>query len=180
MDLQSDAPSTDCSSSTPATDSLSFSSRSPQSSNTSSIPPRADEWDRTLRHIGLKEFRKALGQAARAVYPNDTGSKYSKVYVLLITWETEDPKLPVRREVVALHELFENVYHYDVEEFRIPDSASHAAVSEKINSFVKINGDSSDDLKIVYYAGHSMLSTNKELIWCTYVFLSLSRYACHI
>jgi len=158
MEYQSDAANTGCSSSTPAAETPSFSSRSPQSSHTSSLPPRADEWDRTLRHISLKEFGRALDQEARAVYPNSAGSKYSNVHVLLISWETEDPKLPVRREIVALHELFDHVYHYAVEEFRIPDSASHAAVSEKINAFVKLNDDSSDDLKIVYYAGHSMLS----------------------
>jgi hypothetical protein len=123
----------------------------------------------------LSDFGKALENAARAIYPNKTGSKYSRVYVLLISWQTEDPKLPVGREIKALHEVFEDVYHYDVEEFRIPDSASHAAVSEKINSFVKVNDDSSNDLKIVYYAGHSLLSRNKELVWSTYE-LSLCRY----
>ncbi len=63
--------------------------------------------------------------------------------------------------------MLENVYNYDVEEFRIPDSESHAEVSEKINSFVKVGGNSNNDLKIVYYAGHSRLSRTKELVWST-------------
>jgi hypothetical protein len=118
----------------------------------------------------MGEFGKALQNAARSIYPNDQGSKYSQVYVLLICWQTEDPKLPVSREVKALRRVFEDIYFYVVEEFRIPDSGSHAAVSEKINAFVKVNDDKSDDLKIVYYAGHSILSRNKELVWSTYAF----------
>lgn len=93
--------------------------------------------------------------------------------MLLISWQTEDPKLPVGREIGALREVLEDIYHYDVEEFHIPDSASHAAVSEKINVFVKVNNDNSSDLKIVYYAGHSLLSRNKELIWSTYALISI-------
>jgi hypothetical protein len=146
--------------------SSSFNSRSPHSS-TSSVPPRAEDWDRTLRHIGLEDFGKALENATKAVYPNGKASRYSRVYVLLIRWETQDPQLPVECEIHGLRNVLENVYNYDVEEFRIPDSESHAEVSEKINSFVKVGGNSSNDLKIVYYAGHSRLSRTKELVWST-------------
>jgi hypothetical protein len=85
--------------------------------------------------------------------------------VLLICWKTQDPKLPVEREIRELRRVFEEVYRYNTEEFEIPDSESHAAVSEKINSFVKVDSNSSGDLKIVYYAGHSRLSRTKELLW---------------
>ena len=144
-----------------------FDARSTDSSATSSLPPRPEEWERTVRHIGLEEFGKSLQNAARAIYPNDRRSKYTGVYVLLISWQTQDPKLPVEREINALREVLGDIYHYDIEEFRIPDIASHAAVSEKINDFVKVNNDSSGDLKILYYAGHSRLSRNKELVWST-------------
>ena len=89
------------------------------------------------------------------------------MYVLLIRWKTQDPNLPVERELIELRQVFEEIYHYDIEEFWIPDSDSHGAVSEKINAFVKVNDNSSDDLKIVYYAGHSRLSRTKELLWST-------------
>jgi hypothetical protein len=131
------------------------------------VPPRTEEWDRTLRHVDLEEFGKSLEKAAEAVFPNDQKSRYSKVYVLLIRWKTEDPKLPVEREIIELRQVFEGIYHYKIDEFWIPDSDSHGAVSEKINAFVKVNDNSSDDLKIVYYAGHSRLSRTKELLWST-------------
>jgi hypothetical protein len=133
----------------------------------SRVPPRAEDWDRTLRHIGLEDFGKALASAAKAIYPNSKISRYSRAYVLLISWETQDPKLPVECEIRGLGSIFENVYGYTVEEFRIPDSESHAQVSEKINSFVKVGGNSRSDLKIVYYAGHSRLSRTRELVWST-------------
>lgn len=146
-----------------------FESRSPQSSTTSGIPPRAEEWDRTLWHTDLTEFGRALGLAARTVFPNSEKSRYSRIYVLLICWQTQDPKLPVEEEIEKLREVFEHVYHFEVEQFRIPNSDSHGEVSEKINAFVKVNKNNSDDLKIVYYAGHSRLSRTKELVWSTYV-----------
>ncbi|PVH78147.1 hypothetical protein DL98DRAFT_390647, partial [Cadophora sp. DSE1049] len=128
-------------------------------------PPPADDLDRTLRHIGMQDFGKGLDIAARAMFPNDTASRYDRVYVLLITWKTQDPNLPVAVEICRLRSVFKDVYNYDVEEFEIPDDDSHAEMSEKTNAFVKLNKNSRDDLKIVYYAGHGRLSPTKELIW---------------
>ena len=130
-------------------------------------PPRAEEWDRTLRHTALKDFGKALENAAKTIYPNENKSRYSNVYVLLISWHTQDPKLPVEIEISCLRNVLEEVYHFEVEEFRISDEDSHGEVNEKINAFVKVNKNSSEDLKIVYYAGHSRLSRTKELLWTT-------------
>jgi hypothetical protein len=144
-----------------------FDSRSPQSSATTSLPPRGEELDRSLRHIGLRDFATELDHAAKAVFPNNKKSRYSGVHVLLISWETQDPRLPVQKEISILHELLDGTYHYDVQEFQIPDQESHAEVSKKINSFVEVGNNSCNDLKIVYYAGHSRLSATKELAWYT-------------
>jgi hypothetical protein len=120
-----------------------------------------------LRHIGLRDFETELDSVAKAVFPNNKKSRYSRSHVLLISWETQDPKLPVQREVTNLHEVLDGIYHYDVEEFQIPDHASHSEVSKKINAFVEVGNNSCNDLKIVYYAGHSRLSRSKELVWYT-------------
>ncbi|KAG4431288.1 hypothetical protein IFR05_013232 [Cadophora sp. M221] len=144
-----------------------LSSTSPQSSAPTSVIPRAEEIDRTLHHIGLKDFATALNKAAVTVFPNDKKSRYSEVYVLLISWQTRDPNLPVEQEISALRNVLEGYYHYDIEEFQIPDIDSHAEVSEKVNNFVKVGDNSSSHLKIVYYAGHSRLSRSRELLWST-------------
>ena len=143
----------------------SFYDRSPRSTNTSITPPRADEIDRWQRHTTLDRFRQDLQHAADSVFPNNTQSRYANVYVLMIRWEEEDPNLPVSLELDELRLIFEDTYRYEVEVFLIPNKRSHAKVSKRINDFIDINGDSKDDLKIVYYAGHSSLLKTKDLVW---------------
>lgn len=63
-----------------------FDSRSPSCSGTSNPPPRFEEWDRSLRHTDFVALGKALHDAARTVFPNEGKSRYSNVYVLLISW----------------------------------------------------------------------------------------------
>jgi hypothetical protein len=137
------------------------------SSNTSSIPPRSDEIDRWQRHISLQNFAKDVERAAKSVCANDTRSRYSQVHVLILKWKTEDPKLPVSCEIAELCQVLDQVFHYDIEIIEIPDQRSHAKVNDKISAFIAINDDSKDDLKIVYYAGHSRLSATKDLVWAS-------------
>ena len=151
-----------------------FSSRSPSSSNTSIIPPRGDEIDRWQRHIGMQDFAKDVQRAAESVYPNHNRSRYSNVYVLIFKWKTEDPKLPVWYEIEELRDVLDQIYGYEIEIFEIPDQKSHAKVVEKITALITINDDSKDDLKIVYYAGHSRLSDTRDLVWSRYVVYSLT------
>jgi hypothetical protein len=143
----------------------SFYDRNPPSTNTSITPPRADEIDRWQRHTTLDRFRQSLQHAANSAFPNNTQSRYANVYVLMIRWEEEDPNLPVSLELEDLRLVFEDIYHYEVEIFLIPRQRSHAKVSKRINDFIDINDDYKDDLKIVYYAGHSSLSKTKDLVW---------------
>lgn len=96
-------------------------------------------------------------------YPNETRSRYSRVYVLIFCWESEDPRLPVSHEIAELIKVLDEIYHFDIEVFRIPEKRSHARVSERVNAFVAINDDSKDDLKIVYYAGHGRSSKTRDL-----------------
>lgn len=126
--------------------------------------------DRWQRHISLQNFAKDVERAAKSVYSADNRSRYTNVYVLILKWKTEDPKLPVSYEISELRQVLEQVYHYETEIFEIPDSRSHNKVNEKISAFIGINDDSKSDLKIVYYAGHSRLSDTKDLVWASYVF----------
>jgi len=143
-------------------DTSSFTERSPQSSNTSTIPPRGDEIDRWQRHISMQNFARDLQRAANSIYPNHRRSRYTEVYVLILKWKTEDPNLPVTIEIAELCKVLDEIYHYNIEIFEIPDQKSHATVSKKINAFVDINGDSKSDLKIVYYAGAQQAIQDKR------------------
>jgi hypothetical protein len=150
-----------------------FSKTSTSNSSSMSKPPRGDEIDRWHRHIGMQDFAKDVQRAAESVYPNQNQSRYFHVYVLIFKWKTEDPKLPVWHEIDELRRVLDEIYGYDIEIFEIPDQKSHAKVVEKMTAFIGINDDSKNDLKIVYYAGHSRLSDTRDLVWLRCVVHSL-------
>jgi len=126
-------------------------------------PPTAEEIDRLNYHNGLQKFGEALEEAAKAVLPNNAKSRYRNVHVLFLSWEDEDPQLPVSLEIAKLHDVFVNIYHFQSEIWHISSQNSHNKVSKKILEFV--GEDHKDDLKIVYYAGHGRLTQNRLLSW---------------
>jgi hypothetical protein len=134
-------------------------------------PPTSRELDQLQYHISLQEMGETLQKAANATYPNGNRSRYTTVYVLLLCWEDEDPKLPVSMEVNELGELFCDAYHFgDVEVWKIPSEGSHKRLNRKVLDFVELGGDSKDDLKIVYYGGHGILSLNRQSSWARYAY----------
>jgi hypothetical protein len=140
----------------------------------STPPPRADDIDRWQCHTSLRRFGTQLQMAANAIFPNVATSRYRDVYVLMLKWKDEDPRLPVSQEISKLHDVFQDVYHFNTESWDIPDEDCHAEVNQKILDFKKLGGNSKDDLKIVYYAGHGKLTRNRLLSWTRYV--SAGRY----
>jgi hypothetical protein len=139
------------------------------SSPMSTPPPRADEIDRWQCHTSLRRFGTQLQMAANAIFPNIATSRYRDVYVLMLKWKDEDPRLPVSQEISKLHDVFQDVYHFNTESWHIPNEDCHAEVNQKILDFKKLGGNSKDDLKIVYYAGHGKLTRNRLLSWTRYV-----------
>ena len=132
-------------------------------------PPTFHELDQLQYHISLQEFGEKLQKAANSAFPNNKRMRYASVYVLLICWDDEDPKLPVSTEIEDLHHVFEEAYHFDVEFWRIPSEGSHKKLNRKVLDFVELGDDSRDDLKIVYYGGHGMLAHNRQSFWARYV-----------
>ncbi|KAL2071832.1 hypothetical protein VTL71DRAFT_13067 [Oculimacula yallundae] len=135
------------------------------SSANSSPPPTFSDLDRWRCHIDFQKFSKDLQAAANAVFPNDTKSRYSRVSVLMLSWENEDPNLPVSQEIDKLHDIFQNLYRYETERWTIPDENCHYRLTEKIMDYVKPAEDSKTHLKIVYYAGHARLTETRLLVW---------------
>lgn len=132
-------------------------------------PAHSDDFERWQAHIGLKKFGEGLHAAAKAIFPNESRSRYSKVYVLMITWDYDDvSNLPSRTSQVDLRRLFtvfHDVYSFDVELWRIPKQGSHGETNRRILDFVKLGDDSDEHLKIVYYAGDAQLTKNGRLAW---------------
>lgn len=75
-------------------------------SSQSSPPPTFQDIERWQYHISLREFGEDLQAAAKAIFPNDSNSKYTKVNVLILSWQDEDPQLPVSLEIRRLYEVF--------------------------------------------------------------------------
>lgn len=133
------------------------------------LPPTSHDLDQLHHHIALQQLSERLQKAANAAFPNDKRMLYTSVYVLLLFWQDEDLKLPVSLEALDLKDIFENVYHFDVEAWGIPSDGSHKKVNQKILDFVDLGGDSKEDLKIVYYGGHGMLGSSRQSCWARYV-----------
>lgn len=131
-------------------------------------PLRPEEIDIWHCHTGLQQFGEKLQAAANAAFPNNTGSRYRNIHVLMIKWEDEDPNLPVSYEIARLFDIFDKIYQFKVEVWDIPDDNCHAEVNQKILDFSKLGGNSKDDLKILYYAGHGKLTRNRLLSWTRY------------
>lgn len=143
--------------------------RSPGSSHTSSSaslgPSRVDLSEQWRAHVTLAEFTQNLGHALKTLFPNQNRSRYKNVHVLLMRWEHGDPLLRVFEEMDELRRVFEDIFHFQVEIFEIPEEDSHAAVGQKVMDFSRYNGNSTDDLKIFYYAGHSRSNKSKNLLF---------------
>lgn len=134
-----------------------------ETSPSSCPPPSGYELDRLNYHIDLQDFGRGLQDAANAVFSTDRRSRYTQVSALLLSWEDEDPQLPVSLEIHALKDVFVELYGFEVEEWLIPQVDSHGELNMKVLNFLK--GSNSNHLKIVYYAGHGKLSNHGQSLW---------------
>lgn len=89
----------------------------------------------------------------------------------MLSWEDEDFDHPISPDLTDLFKTFKNVYHFDVEHWRIPIVGCHVETNQRILDFVRLGGDSEEDLKIVFYAGQSKLIKNGSIAWIRYVIL---------
>ena len=139
------------------------------SSSPNSIPLTPDDISRWQCHMDLQDFGESLHAAAKAVFPNTSKSRYKKVSVLLLSWEDEDPKLPVSLEIEQLDNVFKNLYGFETEIWEIPNQNCHGMLNRKILDFVMTEDDPADQLFIVYYGGHAKLTKDRLLSWTRFV-----------
>jgi hypothetical protein len=121
------------------------------------------ELDRIQKDIDFQSFGEGLQKAAEAIFPNDNRSRYTEVHVLLLSWEDEDPNLPVSIDISRLSDLFQTVYGFETSAWQIPAVQSHRETNRKIDQF--LGDDDPKHLKVVYYAGHGRLTSSGQLAW---------------
>jgi hypothetical protein len=101
----------------------------------------------------IQHFGDDLNDAIQAAWPNRDEIRYTRVLVLLLSWEDDD--LGVRMEIDSLHKVFEDMYHFSVTEFKIPSLKPGIEVHKCILAFLELfEDDAKNTLRIVYYGGH--------------------------
>jgi hypothetical protein len=85
------------------------------------------------------------------------------VQVLLLSWEDDD--LGVTKEVAELQNVFEDLYHYHVQVYRIPSAKPDKAL--KLRVLKLLENDDEATLLVLYYGGHANKSpqSNEAPIW---------------
>ncbi|KAF8865495.1 hypothetical protein BDZ45DRAFT_684051 [Acephala macrosclerotiorum] len=109
------------------------------------------------------EFGLELQKAANAVFTGNQNSRYTKVEVILLSWEDEDPKLPMSLEIRELENVFTDISHFEVQEWQIPAEDSRNQLQFKILEF--LGKSDPKHLKIVCYAGHGRLTNHGTPAW---------------
>ncbi|KAL9117701.1 MAG: hypothetical protein Q9187_005758 [Circinaria calcarea] len=80
-------------------------------------------------------------------------TEYTRVGVLLITWDQDDMNLKNR-----LQTIFKDRLRYETQDFQIPSTKSETSFHHAVSSFVNAY-NSPDNLMIVYYGGHGYKGT---------------------
>ncbi len=114
----------------------------------------------------LKTFGEYLRAAAKAVFPNNSAPRYSKVFVLVISHRQDETSR-------NLFNVFKDVYHFEVEWWEIPENGFDEEVDEKISEFVNLGGNREDHLKILFYSAHSQVGYGKRVLWARSVSIKL-------
>jgi hypothetical protein len=108
-------------------------------------PPTAAEIDRRLQLGLFEEIRQKLQSDVDGFFPNGEKTRYSNVYVLLICWANEEPKLPVSLELDELCDVFSSYYGFQTEKWKIPPDDCHNQLNRKMLEFIALGGDSRQD-----------------------------------
>lgn len=110
-----------------------------------------------------QNFRHDVETALKAYLP--PGQKpYRHVYVLLVSWDNAPNH---DGETQGLKDVFERIYHYETEVFRIPSSQGRDKSRNAYKAVVIVlsrimNKVSENDLFIFYYGGHATHEYDKQ------------------
>jgi hypothetical protein len=76
----------------------------------------------------FEEFFEHINRAARSVL-SKISRRYSDAFVLLLRWEDDD--LDTETELVNLEDIFQNIYHYNMERYLIPSRARSSCLMSR-------------------------------------------------
>lgn len=135
--------------------------------------PSGPRLEKSLSLPGIESLRNDLQSNASRMLSTVSRSRYTSVQALLLFWQDDDDVTTVHNAVRELADVFDKYYHYTFQVQTIPSSADGSKsswrwLSRQLNDFAE-DRDQRDVLKIVYYAGHTYLDGNREMVLARYL-----------
>ena len=135
--------------------------------------PSGPRLEKSLSLPGIESLKNELQSNVPRMLSTSNRGRYNAVQALLLFWQDDDDVAIVHGAVKELADVFDKYYHYTFQIQTIPSSSdgcksSWRWLSRQLNEFAE-DRDQRDVLKIVYYAGHTYLDGNREMILARYV-----------
>jgi hypothetical protein len=135
--------------------------------------PSGPRLEKSLSLPGIESLGNELQQNVPRLLTTPNRGRYHSVQVLLLFWHDDDDVTIVQEAVRELAHILEKSYRYTFHIQAIPSASdslqnSWRWLSHQLNDFAE-DRDRRDSLKIVYYAGHTYLDGNREMILARYV-----------
>jgi hypothetical protein len=130
--------------------------------------PSGPRLEKSLSLPGIESFKNDLQTNVGRMLSTPSRDRYSSVQVMFLFWQDDEEVPTIQSAVRELAEVFDKYYRYGFQVQAIPSSSdgcksSWRWLSRQLNEFVE-DRDERDVLKIVYYAGHTYLDANREMV----------------
>ncbi|KHN97713.1 uncharacterized protein MAM_04728 [Metarhizium album ARSEF 1941] len=130
--------------------------------------PSGPRLEKSLSLPGIESLKNELQHNVPRILSTANRGRYTSVQVLLLFWHDDDDAITVQNAVRELAHVLDRSYHYAFHIHAIPSASDSSKsswrwLSRRLNDFAE-DCDQRDVLKIVYYAGHTCLDGNREMI----------------
>lgn len=130
--------------------------------------PSGPRLEKSLSLPGIESLKNELQANAGRMLSSSSRDRYVAVHALMLFWQDDDDVGLVETAARELADVFDGFYHYACHLETIPSAmdgsrSSWRWLSRRLGDFAE-ERDERDVLKIVYYAGHTYLDENREMV----------------
>ncbi|KAK9437761.1 tyrosine-protein phosphatase non-receptor type 6 [Metarhizium brunneum] len=130
--------------------------------------PSGPRLEKSLSLPGIESLKNELQHNVPKILSTTHRGRYNSVQVLLLFWHDDEDATTIQDALQELAHVFDRSYHYTFHIQAIPSASDSSKsswrwLSRRLNDFAE-DCDQRDVLKIVYYAGHTCLDGNREMI----------------
>lgn len=136
--------------------------------------PSGPRLEKSLSLPGIESLKNELQSNVARILSTPSRDRYTHVQALLLFWQDDEDVNNVQSAVNELADVFDKYYHYTFQIQTIPSSSDGCKspwrwLLRQLSDFAE-DRDQRDVLKIVYYAGHTYLDGNREMVLARYLF----------